>query len=131
MRILTLVLAVGALALAGCGDDDDDGDGGGSASPPAETTPVATTPVEEGGTIEIRMKDFVFDPTSQTVKVGQTVKWINDDTADHNAVATSGADFKSDDFGKGGTYEFTPDKAGTIEYVCTLHSNMKATLTVE
>ncbi len=127
MRTLCLLLAVGALALAGCGDDDDDGGGGAATTTPAATTPAAAS----GGTVEIRMKDFQFDPTSQTVKVGQTVKWVNDDTADHNAVATSGADFKSENFGKGGSYEYTADKAGTIEYVCTLHSNMKATLTVE
>jgi plastocyanin len=128
MRILSLLLAAGALAFAsGCGDDDDNGDSSGAATPP----PAATTPAESGGTVEIHMKDFQFDPTTQTVKVGQTIKWTNDDTADHNVVATKGEDFKSDNFGKGGTFEYKVDKAGTIDYVCTLHSNMKATLTVE
>jgi plastocyanin len=127
MRILSLLLAVGALAfVSGCGDDDDGGDGGSASS-----TPVATAPVEAGGTVEISMKDFQFDPTTVTAKVGQTVKWTNDDTADHNVVATKGEDFKSKNFGKGGTYEYKLDKAGTIDYVCTLHSNMKASITVE
>ncbi len=125
MRILSLLLATGALVFAGgCGDDDDGGDTG------AATPPAATTPAASGDAVEIHMKDFAFDPTTQTVKVGQTVRWINDDTADHDAVADDGQ-FKSDQFGKGGTFEFTPTKAGEISYVCTLHSNMKATLTVE
>ena len=45
-------------------------------------------------------------------------------------MAQSGADFKSDDFGKGGTFSYTPDKAGTIKYTCTLHSGMDGTLEV-
>lgn len=127
MRILSLLLAVGALAfVSGCGDDDNGDDGGGGATSP----PAATTPAASGGTVEIHMKDFAFDPTDVKVKVGQTVKWINDDTAPHDAVADDGQ-FKSDQFGQGGTFEYKADKAGTISYVCTLHSNMKATLTVE
>ncbi|HEX6390670.1 MAG TPA: cupredoxin domain-containing protein [Solirubrobacteraceae bacterium] len=124
MRILSLLLAVAALGVAGCGDDDDNGGDTGAAAPPA-----ATTPAQSGGTVEIRMKNFQFDPPVAIVKVGQTVKWINDDTAEHDAVADDGQ-FKSDQFGKDGTYEFKPTKAGPIPYVCTLHSNMKANLTV-
>jgi plastocyanin len=126
MRIFSLLLAIGAFALVGCGDDNDSNSGSSDSTPPA-----ATTPVEAGGTVEISMKGFQFDPTSVTAKVGQTVKWTNDDTADHNVVATEGENFKSDNFGKGGTFEYKLDKAGTISYVCTLHSNMKATITVE
>jgi plastocyanin len=122
MRMLSLLLAIAALGVVGCGDDDDDN--GGSAAPPA-----ATTPVQSGGKVVIHMKGFQFDPVDVTAKVGQTVEWINDDTADHNVVATKGEEFKSDNFGKGGTYEYKLDEAGTIDYVCTLHSNMKATLT--
>jgi plastocyanin len=44
--------------------------------------------------------------------------------------AKSGASFHSDNFGQGGTYEFTPKKAGTIKYTCTLHPGMDGTLTV-
>ena len=126
MRILTLLLALGALAIAGCGGDDDD-NGGGSAS----STPPATTPAPASGDkVTIHMRNIQFDPVDATAKVGQTVEWVNDDTVDHDVKADSGEDFKSDTFGKGGTYSYKLDEAGTIEYECTLHPNMKATLTV-
>lgn len=76
------------------------------------------------------MKSIQFDPKEDTVKVGQTVTWTNDDSVDHNVTATSGADFKSDDFGNGKTYTFKATKPGTIKYTCTIHPGMDGTLTV-
>ena len=73
------------------------------------------------------MKNIQFAPTSQTVKVGQTVKWVNQDDVAHNV---KGGPLNSKTFGKGGSYTFTPKKAETISYVCTIHPGMKATLTV-
>ena len=58
------------------------------------------------------MQNIAFDPKAVTVKVGQKVTWTNDDSVDHNVTADSGADFKSEDFGKGATFAFTADKAG-------------------
>jgi plastocyanin len=76
------------------------------------------------------MTGIKFSPASATVKVGQKVTWTNDDPVVHNVTAKSGASFKSSDFGNGKTFSFTPTKAGTISYVCTLHSGMTGTLKV-
>jgi plastocyanin len=82
--------------------------------------------------VAIKMQNIAFDPKDVTVKVGQKVTWTNDDSVDHNVTADSGADFKSKDFGKGATFEFTATKAGKITYECTLHPSMKgATITVQ
>jgi plastocyanin len=123
-RILLGLCAVLALALglAACGGGDDNG--GGSTS----TTAAASS--SGGGEVEIKMQNIQFAPKDTTVKVGQKVKWVNEDSTDHNVTADSGADFKSDDFGKGASFEFTPDKAGTIKYECTIHPGMTATLNV-
>jgi plastocyanin len=64
------------------------------------------------------------------VKVGETVTWTNDDTVDHNVTAKSGAHFASRAFGSGGTYRFTPKRAGTVNYVCTLHPGMTGRIVV-
>jgi plastocyanin len=122
-RILVALCAVLALTIgvAACGGDDDSG-GGGSTS----TSPAASS----GGGVTIKMQNIQFAPKDTTVKVGQKVTWTNDDSTDHNVTADSGADFKSKDFGKGSTFDFTPDKAGTIKYECTLHPGMTATLNV-
>ena len=45
-------------------------------------------------------------------------------------MAEEGADFESELIQKDGTYEYTADAAGTIEYVCTLHPGMDGTITV-
>jgi plastocyanin len=45
--------------------------------------------------------------------------------------ATKGAKFMSQAFGGGKTYSFTPRKAGTISYVCTLHPGMVGKLIVK
>ena len=76
------------------------------------------------------MQNIAFDPKDVTVKVGQKVTWTNDDSVDHNVTSQSGESIKSDNFGKGATFSFTPTKAGTIKYVCTIHPGMTATLTV-
>jgi plastocyanin len=76
------------------------------------------------------MKNIQFTPKSITAKVGQTVKWTNDDSVDHNVTATSGETFKSSTFGQGATYSHKLAKAGTIKYVCTIHPGMEGTIIV-
>jgi plastocyanin len=124
-RILVALCAVLALALglAACGGSS----GGGSTS---ASTSAPSSSGASGGGVTIKMQNIQFSPKDTTVKVGQKVTWTNDDNTDHNVTADSGADFKSKDFGNGATFEFTPDKAGTIKYVCTIHPGMTATLNV-
>lgn len=135
-RLLTLLATVAALAvLAGCGGSDNKtseantstsgGASGGGATAPAKTNAAAAA-----GTVQIAMQDTAFSPKTTTVKVGETVKWTNDDPFDHNVTATKGGDFHSSDFGQGGTYTYKAAKAGTISYVCTLHPGMDGTLKV-
>jgi plastocyanin len=128
-RILLVLCAVVALAAAGCGGSDDNG--GSDTSGGAGAGSTSTAPSSGGGDVAIKMQSIAFDPKSTTVKVGQKITWTNDDSTDHNVTADSGADFKSKDFGKDGTFSFTPDKAGTIKYECTLHPGMTATITVQ
>jgi plastocyanin len=129
-RIIT-ALSCGALALggafvAGCGDDNKD-------SGSAQTTTEAATAAgggAKGSFISVSMKANTFIPKKITGRVGQTVEWKNDDPYPHNVVATKGEDFQSDNFSGGGTYKYKLDKAGTISYVCTIHSGMVGTITV-
>jgi amicyanin len=138
-RSLALLLACLSLGLvaAGCGGDDDD-DGGGGA---AETTeqPADTAAEDTGGaggeTVEVGMKGIQFDPDSVTVKAGGTVKWTNNESVPHDVTKEDGpgAKFSSGtgNMKQGDTYEQTFKEAGTVNYVCTVHPNMKGTVTVE
>ena len=56
------------------------------------------------------MQNIAFDPKAVTVKVGQKVTWTNDDSVDHNVTSQSGESIKSDNFGKGATFSFTPTR---------------------
>jgi plastocyanin len=121
MRPITLLVACLALVLAGCGGGDDNGGGSGGGGSSGSSS---------GNTVTIDMKNIKFAPQNATVKVGQTVKWVNQDTVDHDVQAKSGADFKSDLFGNGKSFDWKADKAGTVSYVCTVHPGMVGTLKV-
>jgi plastocyanin len=123
MRLAVLLAAL-ALGLAACGGGDDDGGGGGGGA-------AASSGGCPSGAVQIKMVDIKFDPETATASVGQKICWTNEDSVDHDAVAESGADFKSELFGKGQTFTATVDKPGTVKYVCTVHPGMKGTITVE
>jgi plastocyanin len=126
-RIGLLMLAVLALAAAGCGSSNDNTSSTPSTPAAPATSTANNTSSSSGKAVIITMKNIQFNPTSKTVKVGTPVKWVNEDTVAHNV---EGGPLHSSTFGEGGSYEFTPKKAETISYVCTIHPNMKATLTV-
>src|SRR3954468_19707649 len=120
MRPLALIALVAvALVAAGCG---------GSSKKSSSSTAAGSPPAAVPGAIS--MKGLRFHPNSATVRVGQKVTWTNDDNVDHNLTSTSGAKFMSRAFGHAHTYAFTPRKAGTVTYVCTLHPGMTAKLVV-
>jgi len=118
MRLLAALIVVAA--LAGCGGDD----GGGGASAAASSDKCASDAVV------IKMANIKFDPAKATAKPGQAVCWENEDTVDHDAVANSGASFKSDLFHKGQTFTTTVDKPGTVKYECTIHPGMTGEIEV-
>ena len=122
----SLVLATGALAACG-GDDDDDKDQGGGTTTPAQTGAQATTQAAgaAGGEVAVSIKNTAFEPKNVTAKVGQTIKWTNDDPVAHTVTARSGEEFDSGTVDAGGEYEYKVRKAGTIDYVCTIHPNQK------
>lgn len=128
-RTLPLLLAavVAVLVAAGCGSN-----GGSSSSTGGAGSQAATGGGTAGGSgpVVVEMKSIQFSPKEVTVKPGQTIRWENLDTVDHDVKADSGASFASDSFGRGGTFEYTPDKAGTIQYECTLHPGMVGTIQV-
>ena len=127
-RILAILTVAAALvALTGCGSSSSSS----SSSTPAASTPATTTaaPAATGGAA-VTMQNIAFAPPVISVKVGQTVKWTNQDSVDHNVTATKGATFKSDNFGKGGTFTWKAGKAGTVSYVCTIHPGMDGKIIV-
>ncbi len=130
-RSLLLLFAALALLAAGCGSDDDESTAtSGGATATAEAPAAGGETAAAGDVVVVDMKNIQFDPKEVEVDVGQTVRWENMDTVDHDAVSTSGDEFESELFGKGGTFEYTAEKPGTIEYECTVHPGMVGTIVV-
>jgi plastocyanin len=79
-------------------------------------------------TIQITMDNLVISPAEATAKVGDTIELINKDILAHTATARNG-DFDVAMPPKK-TVTYVLKKAGTVEYYCRFHPNMKATLTI-
>ncbi|MCY4491683.1 MAG: plastocyanin/azurin family copper-binding protein [Thaumarchaeota archaeon] len=79
--------------------------------------------------------DSCYIPTRITIKAGQPVTWVNQDSAFHSV--TSGSyDVPTDDFDSGymdpyQTFTITFDQPGTVDYFCTLHPWMAGQVIVE
>src|SRR3954447_10209212 len=80
-------------------------------------------------TVQISMDKLQISPATATAKVGDTVEWINKDTLVHTATARNG-DFDVT-LPANKTVSSVLKKAGTVEYYCRFHPNMKATLKIE
>jgi plastocyanin len=80
-------------------------------------------------TIQITMDNLVISPAEASAKVGDTIEWINKDILAHTATARNGDWDITLPPKTSGSLVLT--KAGTVDYYCRFHPNMKATLTVE
>jgi plastocyanin len=76
------------------------------------------------------MTNRSYDPKSVTIKVGDTVTWVNEDAPQHDVVA-DGGEFKSDLFDKGQSFSHTFTTTGTYPYHCSIHPGMTGTVIVE
>jgi plastocyanin len=79
-------------------------------------------------TIQISMENLVISPPAASAKVGDTIEWINKDIFAHTATARNGDWDVAMPPKK--TVTTVLKKAGTIDYYCRFHPNMKATLTI-
>jgi plastocyanin len=79
-------------------------------------------------TIQISIENMAFASAKTPAKVGDSIDWINKDIVAHTATARNG-DFDVTIPPKK-TVTVVLKKAGTIDYYCRFHPNMKATLVV-
>ncbi|MHB8162895.1 MAG: cupredoxin domain-containing protein [Methanoregula sp.] len=103
----------------------------GCTSSPAAPVPAPTTAT--GGENSIAIKNFAFNPSPLTVKVGTVVTWTNQDSTPHTIVSDTGSpvQFSSDTLPDGASYSFTFNQAGTYPYHCSIHPSMKGTIVVQ
>lgn len=99
---------------------------------------VPTPPVEEPKieeilpiTVEAKIINFAFVPTTIEINAGDTVVWENRDTVRHTVTSDSGDEMNSRLLGKGERYSHTFNTAGTYNYHCTPHPYMKGKVVVK
>jgi amicyanin len=126
-RFAVLVAALGMAGTALCL----------SLSAPGQAAPVGVDLAAQQGqaatqkTTNVEMMGYAFQPATLTISAGDTVTWTNHDTAPHNVVVTNGPEkFTSPTLQQGQTYSYTFTKPGTYSYYCSIHPDMKASITV-
>ena len=108
IRLLQVVIAV--LALLPCSRVE-----AASAAKPAVHT--------------VTIEGTQFRPGELTVKIGDSIVWINNDPFPHTVTSRTGG-FDSGQIQPGKSWKYRAVKKGEFAYVCSLHPTMQATLRV-
>lgn len=90
---------------------------------------IVARPVE-ASSVEVKIDNFSFAPTSLKVRVGTQITWTNRDDIPHTVVE-EGKLFRSKVLDTDEKFTFTPTKPGTYKYYCSIHPKMTAEVEVE
>lgn len=146
---IILIILVGALVVSGCSSTNMPKSVPTPAPTPAytqmpttpESTPQTGTLAQNvtanisdknigntSNTIDITIQGFAFHPATITISAGDTVKWTNRDSVNH--------DVKGDTFDSGvmksdGTFEMIFNQTGTYNYICSIHPSMQGQIIVQ
>ncbi|MGH2917469.1 MAG: cupredoxin domain-containing protein [Solirubrobacteraceae bacterium] len=134
VALACLALAFGGAFVTACGDDNESSADKQAPAPAATETvePTETTSGGEEGSSEpvvVTMQGNRNAPEEIDVTVGQKIEWNNEDGYAHNVTSTSGEKIESGNFTD--SFSYTPEKAGTIDYVCTIHQGQGGKITVK
>lgn len=98
---------------------------GGSATGAAPATGDVTTSATQAS---VTMGDDFFEPGNVTIDEGGSVTWTN--TGDDHTVTANNGSFNSGNMVDGDTYSRVFNNAGSFDYVCAYHSDMRGTVVV-
>jgi plastocyanin len=96
---------------------------------PADTAVSTAAPAAPVAGNAVNIDNFAFAPATLTVRSGSTVTWTNKDDEPHTVVANDGS-FHSPGMDSQATFSYTFTKAGTFDYVCSIHPFMHAAVVV-
>ena len=90
--------------------------------------PAAAADAPKGAAHTVAIDGTNFQLAMLTVKVGDSVTWVNKDPFPHTSI-TGG--FDSHEIAPGKSWKYTATKKGEFAYICNFHPTMKAMLKVE
>lgn len=124
-KLILFVLLVSVFLAIGCTEKQPIAPINETTSSPVNETPAIVTGAK---IVDVSIQNFAFEPNSVKISVGDTVKWINLDSAPHTI---KGADFTSESLNKDDSFSYTFTTAGTYNYECSIHPSMKGVVIVE
>ncbi|WP_054815751.1 plastocyanin/azurin family copper-binding protein [Nocardia arizonensis] len=128
--VVAVTVALSSALLTGCGSDDS----GTAATPSAGATASRTAspgPTKRAA-VTVRVDDMAFSPADVTVKVGDTVTWKFSDRFPHSVQGMGDKAMGiNSPIHTSGEWSYTFIAPGTYRYLCSLHPEMRGTVTVE
>jgi plastocyanin len=94
------------------------------------TAPWNPSTAQATDATKVVVKDFMFSPTTSTVRAGSTVTWTNMDDEPHAVLSDTGL-FKSGAMDTNESFSFKFDKPGTYHFTCSIHPRMVGTIVVQ
>ncbi|MGY0503357.1 plastocyanin/azurin family copper-binding protein [Nocardia sp. FBN12] len=128
-RFVAGFVVAAALFSAGCSGDS----GNAATTTTRKPRPVATTTAQQHAptnlTVEVDVMKYA--PADATIKVGETVTWKFSDKVPHNVqgIGDKAMGLNSPIIDKG-EWSYTFTQPGTYRYMCTLHPDMRGSITV-
>ena len=139
-----VVISLALLGACGGGSDttNNESESSGSSEQQSSTTESETpdsSASDSSAAATVEIVEFAYAPKEITVKVGDTVEWVNRDAFLHTVTsgAVDGPENKPDDkFDEdldeaGSKASVTFDEAGTFTYYCKQHNAMDGVVIVE
>lgn len=127
--LMFCVVCLLAFSLVGCSSGSSGGlyGGSGGSTTTGSTGSGSSGGASAGGTT-ITMENFAFNPASATVKVGDTVTFVNKDSVDHHVFVGS-TDLGVQASGASTTWKAAA--AGNFPIKCVIHPSMTGDITVQ
>ena len=101
-------------------------------APPDATATAAAAICEETtdpGDVAVSIKDFAFDPSAISAKVGQVIAFSNTGTVQHTATVDDGS-CSTPKIDAGSVDGLAFSVAGSYPFHCAIHAQMTGTITV-
>jgi plastocyanin len=77
----------------------------------------------------VTIRAFRFEPATLTVAAGDTVQWDNQDIVPHTS--THAQVWDSGTIAPRKSWRWVANRRGSLDYMCTFHTNMKAIVVVQ
>ena len=127
-RILACLGGI-ALVLAACSSSGSSPSAAAPSAAGPQSSAAACAEATGGGGVAVSIKDFSFEPGAISAKAGDVITFTNAGAVAHNATLDAGG-CATPNVQPGSSDGLRITVAGTYPFHCTIHPDMKGTITV-